>query len=238
MRILSITSIALLALAVANVECQAGTIDFSGATWTTEDTGASYTTPTTESGVITGNPGMDAGMSTELALEVGDVVSFEVGIDSGTLGGSWDISMYFKSDDNIGTCCGGTAATDRVLYRDPSAGLYFQSYANNGEYDSTTASTPYDGVLFSYEFTSATSAELTVSNRTSPGVFTEAYSTTIGVYDIAAIDSLRVGSWDNSQAVTISNFSVTSVPEPSSMLIVGALVAIAGGIRGSRMLRA
>ena len=239
MRTLTICTYALVAaISTSLATCQAGTITFSGYDWTTEDTGASYTTPTTESSEVTGGVGNDAGMSNALDLEVGDVVTFDLMIANGTQGGSWDVSVYFKSDNNIGTCCGGTAASDRVLYRDPAAGLYIQQYSNNVPSDSSFATTPFDGVQFSYEITSATTADFTVSNQTSPGVYTPAFSSTVYLYDVSEIDTIRIGSWDSDQTVSIANFTVTSVPEPTSGVVLVALLSFAGIIRGSRMMQA
>lgn len=229
------TATVMMALGSGGGSTLAGTIAFSGVDWTTNDNPQStYQVIDANTGQITGttDPNSDTFVTTPLSVEVGKTVSLDLDLDSGDLGG-WDISITFGSNDNLATCCGGFIASDRILYRDPNAGLYFQSFVNNGEYASTTATTPYDGVRFSFMFDSATSAELSVSNQTSAGVYTPAFSQAVSFTDVSDIDFLRIGTYANAQPVTISNLSV--VPEPAAASVLGVLLALTGAVRGGRV---
>lgn len=213
----------------------AGTISFSGHDWTTVDNGVStYTAVDGETGRIVGtsNGDLDSGMSTPFSASVGDTLEFLLDIDTGTLGSFWDVSVQFASNDPTGSCCGGRLAADRILYRSAPNQLYFQSFTNNLQYSNINTTTPMDGVKFSFTFDTETTAELTISNQTSPGVYAVAAVQTVNLTDIADIDTFRIGSYANSQPVTISEFGV--VPEPSSVVLVGIMFVIAGSLRGSR----
>jgi hypothetical protein len=213
----------------------AGTISFGGRDWTTIDNGVStYTAVDAETGQLVGttNGDLDSGMSTPFSVSVGETLEFLLDIDMGTLGSFWDVSVQFGSNDPTSSCCGGKLAADRILYRSAPNQLYFQSFVNNSQYANINTTTPMDGVKFSFLFDTATTAELTISNQTSPGLYAVAAVQMVTLTDIADIDTFRIGSYANSQPVTISEFGI--VPEPSSVVLVGLMFVIAGTLRGSR----
>lgn len=209
-------------------------IVFSGQTWQTVDSvhrdfpdiHTEYTVLGPDSGKMRGVYGggdTDCAMYTALTLNAGDIVSFDWylsdvdGNIEGGGGGTWygDTTFQFKTVVNADSWDG--IATARFESNSGSAHHWYsngETWYDNGNYDLNT------GLHVEY-IMGATDYTLNISSLADPLVSS---TTTLAYLDGATVGDIqcfRAGIWDSEQDVTISNFTITPVPEPATLLLLG-----------------
>jgi hypothetical protein len=235
---LSIT-LATISVIAATTLANAGTINFSGRSWTTLDNIGrngnpnTFTTPDANTGVIGAQYGTDSTMATLLTLNAGDRVSFDYYLsnndpgytgqpnpaEGGTYYGDWT-GIFSTQPNDFG---GGVWATARLF---SSNGQGHQGMTvNNGEGDNyfNVTSGLHTGIHVEYTF-GATGYSVTATSLANPlDTMTDSRNYRSG-FLVSDIQSFRVGLWDSEQTATLQNFTVT-VPEPSSMALMGLACA-------------
>jgi hypothetical protein len=166
-------------------------------------------------------------MATLLTLNAGDKVSFDYflsnsdpgyspGAEGGTYYGDWTAIFSTQPSD----FSGGAWATARLF---SSNGQGHQGMTlNNGEgdnYFNVTAGL-HTGVHVEYTF-GVSSYSVTATSLTNPlDTMTDSRNYRSG-FQVSDIQSFRVGLWDSEQTATLQNFTVTVVPEPTAMTLMG-----------------
>lgn len=221
----------------------AGTINFSGYTWTTLDgTGNessginlnnTYAALNANSGQIGGRYGTDSGMATDVSLGVGYTVSYDYylsnndpgytpGANGGNYYGDWT-SEFWDSTSASSITGSGNWATGRTISASNSGDAHtWVSLENGNNYFNVTSGLD-TGVHFVYTF-DATTYTITGTSIANP-VDTWSVTRTYWNGGVSDIQSFRVGLWDSEQTATLANFTVTPVPEPGtiSLLALGGL---------------
>jgi hypothetical protein len=222
---------------------QAGSVTFSGQNWSTLDSIAtaqyepdqsnSYATPDANTGVMTGRFGVDSAMTTPITINVGDVVSYNYHLTEESRNFRGTGASTYVGDSRTGFQDSlGNWATGRVATYSSRWEQYFEgnnpayAYATRGFDDYFTAKWTFDSA------TTAT-VTLTLEGQTSPyATFTDSFS------DITNIAQFRVGLWDSEQDVSLSNFTHTSIPEPTTVALLAFGLAAGWTLVGSRRLNA
>ncbi|HTI98085.1 MAG TPA: PEP-CTERM sorting domain-containing protein [Dongiaceae bacterium] len=224
-------------LASAASLAHAGTIHFSNRDWTTLDgTGNApggvnqqntYTTPNATTGIIGARYGTDNNMYTAVTLSVGDKVDYDFylsnndpgytpGAQGGTYYGDWT-TIFSTQPASFASSEWATARTFS------SNGQSHQDMTLNntaGDNFFTIHSGLDTGVHFEFTF-GATSYSVTatsIANSSDTMTYSGNY---LNGFSVSDIQSFRAGLWDSEQTATLANFTVTSVPEPASLALLG-----------------
>ena len=183
---------------------------FSGRAWTPLISGANYyAAADANTGLMTGQYGIDTALTTPLTLVVGDKVSYDYFLTEKTAG-SWVGDSRTGFQDGSGNWVSGRIATYTSRWDQ-----YFEG--NNPDHAFYARGYPWS-IHVQWMFTSATTATvtLTLGGETTPfAVWNDTFS------DIANIAQFRVGLWDSQQDVVLANFTVAH-QDPSHPAIVNA----------------
>jgi hypothetical protein len=214
-----------------------GNVFFSGRNWTTYDTQTAYggnqieyNAPDANTGTMRGlfndaGNENDAVMITALTVNVGDKVSYDWQITDeqrdlpGAFGGlsNWfaDASTAFVSSlDPADT----PQVSNRLMFvNNDRLNLNWQQ-GGTWEDGAFQDEWRFGGLELEWEFTGSTTATAKVY-KTSDGTLIDTFSDTFG--NISDIVGFRAGLWDSEQTITLSNFTVTPVPEPAGVALLG-----------------
>ena len=172
---------------------------------------------------VTGQYNADALVSTPLSIASGDKVSYDLLVTKSGTG--------LSSDPYIGDAL--------TAFLNTSGGFVFQttkSYNSNdgtdtpfGDgYQNLPAITFADGIHIDVLFGDDT-AQISYSQI---GSGTPFFTTSTGAVTLTDIEGFGFKLWDSEETQTISNFAVTSVPEPSAALF--GILGLAGFLRRRR----
>jgi hypothetical protein len=227
----------------------AGTATFSGRTWSTYDTQTPYggnqieysgaANVGTMRGLFNDGGGEnDAAMITALTVDVGDKVSYLWHVSDedrnleGAFGGlsKWfsDATTAFVSNLNLADT---PRVTNRLLFA--NSDRFNLNWYEDGTWQDSVFQDEWrnNGLLVEWEFTSSTTATAKIYNS-SGATLLKTFNDTFS--DVDNIVGFRVGLWDSEQTITLSNFTFTAVPEPTSLAAVGlAGLALLGRRRAS-----
>lgn len=210
---------------------QAGSIDFSGRTWSTQDgvhrddnsIPIAYVVNNADSVTITGVYGADASIVTALSLNVGDTVSYDyylTKIDLDPVGDgitNWigdATASFIDGTDNESSA----RVTNRTLFDNNHVWLSAEgTWTNVSDTDPTA---PTTGIHFAWTFDSATSYSVTATGIAT-GLEIGTWNGTMS--DIGDIQAFRLGLWDSEQDSTMENFTVVPEPVTIALLAFGSL---------------
>ena len=221
---------------------QAGTISYGtyadGSTidWTTNDAVhrddpsilASYVLNNPDSMTMTGVYGDDSWMVAPLSLNVGDVLSYDYYLTKEMRDPVGDGDTDWIGDATAGP---RNAADEWVFYAlfDDNH-VWLNSWAGGwADVSVADATAPTTGLHFEYVFDSASQYTLTVT-ALGNGVEVGSWTDSVYMTDISLIDKWRLGLWDSEQDVTVENFTVTPIPEPATMMLLGLGGLSLGGL--------
>ncbi|MCF7673741.1 MAG: hypothetical protein K9N23_01530 [Akkermansiaceae bacterium] len=216
--------------AILTASANAGTLVFSGRTWTTNEPAANsygtqpaYTLNDSASATATGAWNLWAGAWTTIAINVGDTVSYDYFLTKelrNTYGGG--ASDYIED-----SWAGFLSPSGGVL--DPPTFTYTTEkkavYGNDASTltvggDIAPGTTPGTGIHFDWTFDSDTSYTLNVTDiATSTPIASAWTGSLVGTTD--DIEAFTFGAWNTEQDVTVANFLITPIPEPAAALLGG-----------------
>ncbi len=198
---------------------QAGTVNFSGRDWTTNDAvhrddagiSNSYVVNNADSMTMTGvfgtGAGVDTYVTTPISLSIGDVVSYDYYLTQETRDPVGDGDSSWISDSTTGP---KDVSDVWIAYTYFDNGYTWLWTTVNGWDDVSLidATAPGTGIHFEWVFDGATQYTLTataIGNSAQIGSWTDSASMT----DITLITQWYHGIWDSEQDVTIENFTHT-----------------------------
>ncbi len=229
----SIRTCVALALAAAGflVTSANASVVFSGRTWTTQDAThrdnadihTEYAVVDANTGTmrgVFGSGGRDCSMVTLLTLQVGDKVSYDYRVthdqidligdgNSNWIGDTATVFIKGTANEN------NQFATHRLIY----SGNNVSKLNHEGTGQSIDGTNPMGGLHIEFTFTSETTYTVGITDITT-GDPVVTWDTTLNG-NLSEIQAFRVGLWDSEQTVTLSNFTVTPVPEPASLALLG-----------------
>ena len=173
-------------------------------------------------GVYGGGDDGDTAMYTAITLVAGDTISFDWYLSNNGNnipdynGGTYygDATLMFKSVVEPGN---GNQVAPKFETNKDSGHHWYKDGSNwydNADYDLNT------GLHIEYIF-GQTNYTINTTSLADPLVSNTA---TIDYWDsatVADIQCFRAGIWDSEQDVTLANFTVTAVPEPATMVLLG-----------------